>query len=168
MATCKECFFNEHCGGFLLSDLDMDVWHYCAEGRADEIPDIEERCTGFAYKDRFGWSIQNSPFQILALAFKKLFPDIEYEAFFESNIRRDAKRRKVLGLTDFGDDGKITIFVSSKLSIENATEIFAQELAHAGVGIEHDHDDEWEKAFQDLIDEYNKIGGAMFSKGDKT
>ena len=93
---------------------------------------------------------------------------MEYKAFFEPKIRRDAKRRKVYGLTDFGEDGEITIFVSSKLSIENATEIFAHELAHAGVGIEHDHDEVWEKAFQDLFDEYNKIGDAMFSKGDRT
>lgn len=53
MATCKECAFYEHCGGFLPSDLDRDVWHYCAEGRADEIPDVDERCTGFEHKDDF-------------------------------------------------------------------------------------------------------------------
>ena len=51
MATCKECFFYDHCGGFLPSDLDKDVWHYCAEGRADEIPDVDERCSGFTSKD---------------------------------------------------------------------------------------------------------------------
>lgn len=53
MATCKECFYYKHCGGFLPSDLDKDVWHYCAEGRADEIPDVDKRCTSFKDKSAF-------------------------------------------------------------------------------------------------------------------
>ena len=113
------------------------------------------------------WIIKNSPFEILGLAFKRLLPDVEYAAFFDPNIRKIAKRKRVYGFTDFGEDGKITIFLSSKLSIENATEIFAHELAHAGVGIEHDHDEVWEKAFQALFDEYNKIGEEMFYKKEK-
>lgn len=50
MATCKECLHAEACDGFMPSDLDRDVFHYCREGRTDEIPDIEERCSEF--KDR--------------------------------------------------------------------------------------------------------------------
>lgn len=50
MATCKDCLHLEACCGFLPSDLDKDVWDLCREGRADEIPDIEERCSNF--KDR--------------------------------------------------------------------------------------------------------------------
>lgn len=53
MATCKECFYYKHCGGFLPSDLDKDVWHYCTEGRADEIPDVDKRCTSFKDKSAF-------------------------------------------------------------------------------------------------------------------
>ena len=29
------------------TDLERDIWHYCREGRADEIPNIEERCSEF-------------------------------------------------------------------------------------------------------------------------
>jgi len=47
MATCKECFHYNACGGFLPSDLDKDVWDLCAKGKSDEIPDIEERCSEF-------------------------------------------------------------------------------------------------------------------------
>ena len=47
MATCKECVFYGHCSGYLPSDLDEDIWHYCREGRTDEIPDIDRRCSDF-------------------------------------------------------------------------------------------------------------------------
>lgn len=45
--TCKECIHYDACGGFLPTDLDRDVFDYCAKGIADEIPDIEERCSEF-------------------------------------------------------------------------------------------------------------------------
>ena len=45
--TCKECIHYDVCGGYTPSDLDRDVFDYCREGRSDEIPDIEERCSGF-------------------------------------------------------------------------------------------------------------------------
>lgn len=47
MATCKECLYYEACSGYLPSDLDEDIWHYCREGKSDEIPDIDERCSDF-------------------------------------------------------------------------------------------------------------------------
>ena len=109
------------------------------------------------------WVIKNSPFEMLNIAFKTLFPKVKYTAYFEPNIRDDENGEKVCGLTDFADDGEITIFIDTDLSINNAVEIFAHELAHAGVGVEHEHDEVWEKAFDDLFKEYNKIGDALFS-----
>ena len=53
MATCKECLHYEVCGEYLPSDHDEDIWHYCREGRSDEIPDIDERCSGFKDKTQF-------------------------------------------------------------------------------------------------------------------
>ena len=110
-----------------------------------------------------GWVFCNSPFQMLDMAFKRLFPDVKYTAYFEPNIRDDENGEKVLGLTDFADDGEITIFIDSDLSINNAIEIFAHELAHASVGVGHNHDKEWETAFDNLFAEYNKLGNEMFS-----
>jgi hypothetical protein len=100
---------------------------------------------------------------MLDLAFKLLFPGIKYTAFFEPNIRNEENGEKACGLTDFAEDGEITIFIDTDLSINNAVEIFAHELAHAGVGSVHDHDEVWEKAFDDLFKEYNRIGEEMFS-----
>lgn len=109
------------------------------------------------------WIIKNSPFEILDIAFKRLFPDVKYTAYFETDIRDDENGEEVCGLTDFADDGEITIFIDCKLSINDATEVFAHELAHAGVGVDQDHNEKWQKAFDDLFDEYNKIGEELFS-----
>ena len=108
------------------------------------------------------WIFKNCPFQMLDICFKRLFPEVKYEAFFEPNIRDDENGNECCGLTDFDENGKITIFVDVDLSINNAVEIFAHELAHAGVGVEHGHDEVWEKAFDDLFNEYNKLGEEMF------
>ena len=51
--TCKDCIHNKACSGFTPTDLDSDVFDYAREGRTDEIPDIEERCSSFADKSRF-------------------------------------------------------------------------------------------------------------------
>ena len=53
MATCKECLHFRVCGGYIPSDLDKDVWDLCRQGKADEIPDIEERCSGFTYSTEY-------------------------------------------------------------------------------------------------------------------
>ena len=51
--ACKDCIHYDVCGGYTLTDLDCDVFHYAREGRADEIPDIEVRCSDFKDKSRF-------------------------------------------------------------------------------------------------------------------
>ena len=108
------------------------------------------------------WIIKNSPFEILDIACKRLFPNIKYSAYFDLNISADEHDEKVYGWTSFADNGEITIFIDGGLSIENAAEIFAHELAHAAVGAHHEHDEVWQKAFDDLFDEYNKIINEMF------
>lgn len=54
MAKCLECLHYEACSGFNPTDQDDDVWHYCKMGIAEEIPDIEKRCSSF--KDRKLWA----------------------------------------------------------------------------------------------------------------
>lgn len=107
------------------------------------------------------WVFENSPFEMLAEAFKRLYPDVEYKAFIDPCIRPGEDNKKAYGLTDF-DDGNITIYIDSELKIVDAIEIFAHELAHAAVGVEHDHDEAWESAFDALFEEYNKIGDELF------
>lgn len=109
------------------------------------------------------WVFENSPFEMLAEAFKRLYPDVEYKAFIDPYIRPAEGNKKAYGLTDF-DDGNITIYIDSELKIVDAIEIFAHELAHAAVGVEHDHDEAWESAFDALFEEYNKIGDELFAE----
>ena len=109
------------------------------------------------------WVFENSPFEMLAEAFKRLYPDVEYKAFIDPYIRPAEGNKKAYGLTDF-DVGNITIYIDSELKIVDAIEIFAHELAHAAVGVEHDHDEAWESAFDALFEEYNKIGDELFAE----
>ena len=112
------------------------------------------------FKSPFG----NDPFALVAKAFKNLYPDKEYTAYWEPNIYGDEPEDtiKPCGLTDFGDDGTVVVFVDPGISVSNAVEIFAHELAHVAVGIDHDHNSEWEAAFDAIFDEYNRIASEMF------
>ena len=106
----------------------------------------------------------NDPFAIVWLAFKELYPDKECKCFYEPAIRPDTDGGEVYGLTDFDvETGEITVFVKSTLSIEDATEILAHELAHVAVGIEQDHNEVWEHAFDAIFEKYNEIGDKLFS-----
>jgi hypothetical protein len=105
---------------------------------------------------------KNDIFALIWQAFKNLYHDKECECFWEPNIRDEEDGTEVLGLTDFGEDGSVSVFVKPDLKVADAAEILAHELAHVAVGIEHEHDEEWEKAFDDIFDEYNKIGDELF------
>lgn len=107
--------------------------------------------------DNTNWIFKNCPFQMLDVCFKKLFPGVNYEAHFHPDLKDD-NGEDVYGLTNFTNDGKIEILIGVQLPINDTVETFAHELAHAGVGADHEHDDVWAKAFDDLFDEYNKLG----------
>lgn len=108
--------------------------------------------------------ISNDPFAMVAMAFEQLYPDKQYEAYFEPDIRNNADGEKCVGLTDFPEDGVglPAVFVDTELSITNATEIFAHELAHVAVGVGHEHDEVWDAAFSAIFAKYNEIGEEMF------
>ena len=107
---------------------------------------------------------KNDTFAIVWQAFKNLYPDKECECFWEPRIRDTENGNECYGLTDFDEEtGEVTVFVKPSLTVADATEILAHELAHVAVGLEHDHDEEWEKAFDDIFNEYNRIGDELFS-----
>ena len=111
--------------------------------------------------DTRNWVFKNCPFQMLDVCFKRLFPNVKYEAYFQPELKDD-DGKEVYGLTTFTGDGEIEILVGLQLSINDTVETFAHELAHAAVGSEHEHDDVWAKAFDDLFNEYNNLGDEMF------
>lgn len=83
-----------------------------------------------------------------------------------SEAHQEYIQKPVYGLTDFGDDGTVSVFVKPSLEVADAVEILAHELAHVAVGIEHDHDEVWQEAFNKIFDEYNRIGEQMFPAGE--
>lgn len=116
------------------------------------------------FKSPFG----NDPFALVAQAFKNLYPDKEYIAYWEPQIYSEEPcEQKPYGLTDFGDDGTVAVFVDPKIAVTDAVEIFAHELAHVAVGVDHDHDSEWEAAFDAIFIEYNRIASEMFDASDE-
>ena len=110
----------------------------------------------------------NDVFGMVWKAFKNLYPDKDCKCFWSPDIRDTQDGEKCLGLTDFNEEsGEVTVFIKPTIPVVDALEIFAHELAHVAVGVKHDHDAEWEKAFDNIFNEYNRLGDEMFPCGDK-
>lgn len=127
----------------------------------------ETRLSPMDLKDRLIAPFQNDMFAMVWGAFKKLYPDKECEIYWEPQIRDEEDGKPVYGLTDFADDGSVAVFVKPSLEVADAVEILAHELAHVAVGIEHDHDEVWQEAFDKIFEEYNRIGNQMFPNGEQ-
>ena len=100
---------------------------------------------------------KNDPFSFAWKAFEELYPEKQCEVLWHPDIQSDNPEEPAYGFTEFCDDGVILVFVSSKLSVEDAAEILAHELAHVAVGVEQSHNDEWENAFEAIHKKYEEI-----------
>lgn len=127
----------------------------------------ETRLSPLDLKGRLIAPFQNDMFAMVWGAFKKLYPDKDCEVYWEPQIRDEEGGKPVYGLTDFADDGSVAVFVKPSLAVADAVEILAHELAHVAVGVEHDHDEVWQEAFDKIYEEYNRIGSQMFPDGAK-
>ena len=127
----------------------------------------ETRLSPLDLKDRLIAPFQNDMFAMVWGAFKKLYPDKECEIYWEPQIRDEEDGKPVYGLTDFADDGSVAVFVKPSLEAADAVEVLAHELAHVAVGIEHDHDEVWQEAFDKIFEEYNRIGNQKFPNGEQ-
>lgn len=127
----------------------------------------ETRLSPLDLKDRLIAPFQNDMFAMVWGAFKNLYPDKDCEIYWEPQIRDEEDGKPVYGLTDFVDDGSVAVFVKPSLEVANAVEILAHELAHVAVGVEHDHDEVWQEAFDKIFEEYNRIGSQMFPNGEQ-
>ena len=108
---------------------------------------------------------KNDPFAMILQAFQNLYPEKKCECIWESDLlelRQEKEGAPVYGLCNFGEDGTVTVFVSPKIGVLDAAEVFAHELAHVAVGEDHAHDAEWEKAYEAIYEEYDRIGEEMF------
>lgn len=110
----------------------------------------------------------NTPFyndmcSIVWKAFKNLYPDKQVTCEWTPVLDDAEDGNSVYGRTIELDDGEYFVQVITTLPVEDATEILAHELAHVAVGIDHDHDETWEAAFEELFEEYNRISVDEFS-----
>lgn len=107
---------------------------------------------------------RNDMFSIVWQAFKRLFPNKDCICEWVPEIRESEDGNPVYGLTDFGDDGSVWVFVLADISVKDAIEIFAHELAHVAVGADEDHGEAWKKAFDAIFEEYNRIQTERYGK----
>ena len=112
-----------------------------------------------------------SPFMNDALAmvwkaFKNLHPDKECVCLLSVLNEETRDEGGPYGFTQFNDDGSVVVAISISLTLYNAIEVFAHELAHVAVGEAHEHDEAWDKEFDRILAEYNRIGQEMFIDGD--
>lgn len=99
---------------------------------------------------------KNDPFIVVHQAFSNLYHGKGYECQWHEDLR-SLEGEKVLGLTNFCDNTIPQVYVSTELSVSDSVEVYAHELAHVAVGIDHEHDDEWETAFEAIYQEYNRL-----------
>ncbi|MBL3731567.1 hypothetical protein JIN86_18420 [Lysinibacillus sp. HST-98] len=91
----------------------------------------------------------NNPIEILFEIVKERYPDTDCDIIIGMQMT-DGK--ETLGCTLFPDDPneRVVIEIHPTLSLENATEILAHELAHVIAGKEADHNEHWNAIFAEL------------------
>lgn len=69
---------------------------------------------------------------------------------------RDDEGGVVYGITTFpADENEVPLVeISAELTVQDAVEILAHELAHVAAGIDAGHGEAWEKAFHRIHQEY--------------
>ena len=93
----------------------------------------------------------NTPFDDVIQSAKNVFSD-----FKEKNITIwfDEQMEENHGVCNECDDGEIEIVLNANTPVIHLVETLGHELAHAAVGNNHEHDEVWEKAFDDIFNEY--------------
>lgn len=95
----------------------------------------------------------NNPIEILFEIVNEKYPGTDCDIIIGMQMT-DGK--ETLGCTLFPDDPneRVVIEINPTLSLENATEILAHELAHVIAGKEADHNEQWDAVFADLHERF--------------
>ncbi len=103
----------------------------------------------------------NDPFSIVWVAFKNLYPDKTCEVYWDQ-LQED-KHKEEYGFWSVPDDGGTPqVFIYAEHPVNTQAETLGHELAHVAVGLEHEHDQVWEEAFDAIFQEYNRLGSLLF------
>lgn len=100
-------------------------------------------------------NFSNDPFAVVFQVFTKLYPHAECDVVWVEQLRDD-EGGVVYGVTTYpASEGEIPLVeISAELTVQDAVEILAHELAHVAVGMDAGHGEAWEKAFQRIHQEY--------------
>ena len=96
----------------------------------------------------------NDPFAMVYKAFRNLYPDRKCQCQWVQQI---PDGQGGLGRTTFAPDGRILVEVAGTLTVEDAIEVLAHELAHVAAGLGAHHGEAFENAFAAIYEEYNKL-----------
>lgn len=118
--------------------------------------------------ENFTSPFKNDPFAMVNSAFNKLYPNKNYSAYWEPDINKDVNGEQVFGCTAYCEKtDEYLVFIDPFIEVKDAVEIFAHELAHVAAGLEKDHGETWECAFNAILNEYDNIGEMLFSSDEK-
>ncbi len=109
----------------------------------------------------------NDMFALVWMAFKNLYPEKECMCEWVPKLDKDEDGEQLLGVTTFCDDGDVFVEIAATITVADAVETFAHELAHVAAGDSAGHGKAWEEAYDKIFDEYNRIGYEMYDKHDK-
>lgn len=104
----------------------------------------------------------NDMFSLVWRAFKNLYPDKDCKCQWVPELEKSEDGEQPFGVTTFADDGEVFVDILATLTVTDAIEIFAHELAHVAVGDGEGHGKMWEEAFDNIFNEYNRIGDEEF------
>lgn len=68
------------------------------------------------------------------------------------------KEHEAYGETNWCEDGRVIVTLDADAPYVHIMETLAHELAHVVVGADHEHDEVWEKAFDNIFKEYDRYG----------
>lgn len=104
----------------------------------------------------------NDMFSMVYMAFDSLYPGKPVRIWWNANIPNAEDGAERAGLTSWNEDGTIDVDISAKLTVADAVEILAHELAHVAAGENEGHGEKWEQAFDAIHAEFDRIGNDLF------
>ena len=104
----------------------------------------------------------NNMFSMVYMAFDSLFPGKPVRIWWNADIPKAADGTERVGLTSWNEDGTIDVDISAKLTVADAVEILAHELAHVAAGGNEGHGEKWEQAFDAIHAEFIRIGDDIY------
>lgn len=104
----------------------------------------------------------NDPIYVLIKIFESAYPDKKAQIDFVADLK---KNTHAYGETCWAEDGNVYIQIDIQTPMYGLIEVLGHELAHVAVGADAAHNAEWEKEFNYLNQEFNKVMKSVLDDG---